>query len=160
MDAISRPSIPSFVSPENSSEALFNRTTIAAASSRRSLDLTITTTEGDTFSLNSSNDVTAGYLTSEGLVTARLSSLTRTDEVSLSFQGDFTKSELRDIARAVHVYGKILKDTLSGRTQPAEAHARELNRLDEISSSSATFKIQQAALEQTQSVASEGGFTA
>ena len=118
--------------------------TAVAVSNRQSLDLAITTAEGDQVALSSIASNTAAYGTYEGMGTAQASCFEITRESSLSVEGDLSKAESKDIAKAIHTYGKVIKDTLSGRAQPAAAHARKLTRLDEISSLEGTFSSQQS----------------
>ncbi len=114
------------------------------ASNRQSLDLAVTTTEGDRVTLSSTASTTAAYATYEGAVTAQAFTVVRSNELTVAIEGDLSKEETKDIAKAIHAYAKVTKDMISGRMQPAEAHARELSRLDEISSFDATFTSQQS----------------
>ncbi len=115
-----------------------------ATSNRKSLDLAITTTEGDRVTLSATASTTAAYATYEGAVTAQAFAVVRSNELSVTIEGELSREETKDIAKAIHAYAKVTKDIMSGRMQPAEAHARELNRLDEISSLEATFTSQQS----------------
>ena len=124
--------------------SLGGTTASVAASNRRSLDIAITTTEGDQVTLRSTASTTAAYAAYEGVVTAQVSAVIRSNELSLSVEGDLSREETKDIAKAIHAYAKVAKDMVSGRMQPAEAHARELSRLDEISSFEATLTSQQS----------------
>ena len=125
--------------------------TRVVAGNGQSLDLAITTAEGDRVTLSSTSNATVAYATYEGVATARAFSATRTDESSLSIQGELSKGEVRDIAKAIHTYNKVLKDISSGRLRPAEVHTRQLSRLDEIASFAATHISQQFISAQTQS---------
>ncbi len=140
----------------NLRETSFSGSTSVAASIRQSLDIAVTTTEGDQVTLSSTASATAAaYAIYEGAVTARASAGIRSNEVSLSAEGDLNRQETKDIAKAIHAYAKVTRDMMSGRTQPAEAHAREFSRLDEISSFDATFTSQQSFTAQTQSTVIE-----
>ena len=157
MNAISQLNHPNIEPRSDLRSTSSNESTMTsvAASNRESLDLAITTAEGDRVTLNSTSSVTAAYATYEGNVTAQTSSVKCANELSLSVQGALSKEEVKDIAKAIHTYGKILKDLMSGRMQPAEAHARELSKLDEISSFGATFSSQQSFAAHTQSTVVE-----
>ena len=139
---------------KGASDTRSNMTSVAAGN-RQSLDLTISTAEGDRVTLSSTSSATVAYATYEGVVKAQAFSATRANELSLSIQGDLSKGEVRDIAKAIHAYNKVVKDISSGRMRPAEAHARQLNRLDEIASFAATFTSQQFLSAQTQSTFTE-----
>ena len=116
----------------------------AAGSNSQKLDISIMTAEGDVVTLGANSSTTAAYANYEGIVSVQASSVTCTDDFSLCIQGDLSKQETRDIAKAVHAYAKVLKDATSGRSQAAQAHARELTRLDAISSFDAAYVARQS----------------
>ncbi len=128
-----------------------------AAVNRQSLDFHITTAEGDYFTFESTSVSAAAYAAYQAPTTsAQAVSVSSSNEFSLSVQGDLSKEEVRDISKAIHTYGKVLKDVTSGRAQPAEAHARQLTRLDEISSFEGTFTSEQYLSAQEQSLSITG----
>jgi hypothetical protein len=152
MDAITHFNQSNSQPPGNSGGLSFKGSAVsAAAASCQTLDIAITTAEGDRVTLNSTANVTAAYATYDGDVAVQASFIARASQTSLSVQGDLNRAEVKDIAKAIHAYNKVTKDLLSGRLQPAEVHAREINRLDEISTFSATFTAQQSFRIQTQS---------
>lgn len=148
--------VSSINNPAQPLAAYTESTTVAVRGASRSLDLSITTAEGDTFTLSSNSSLTAGYASYDVAgASAQVSSLKNTNELSISIQGNLDKKEIRDIAKAIHSYLKVVKDLSSGRTQPAEAHTRQLSRLDEISSFEGSFRTQEYLSVQTQSVGFE-----
>ena len=137
-------------------DASKSKMTLLAASSRQSLGITFTTTENDRVALNSSSSATAAYASYEKDGTIALAaSLVRTQELSLSVAGVLGKDEIVDIAQAMHTVGKVTKDVANGRMQAAEAHARKLDRLDQISSIAISYSSGQTVVAATQSASVE-----
>lgn len=116
-----------------------------AAINRQSLDMTITTAENDRVTLNASSGTTASFAVYQGDGTVALaSSVTQEQAFDLTVQGTLSKAETRDIAQAIQAYSKVVKDTLNGRVQAADAHARKLGRLEEISSFEGAYSSSQS----------------
>lgn len=117
----------------------------AAVSLRQSLNLTLTTAEDDHLTLNSSSEMTAAYAVYKRDGSAvQASLLAQTQASSATLQGDLNKAESLDIAKAIRTYTKIAKHLEDGRTQAAEAHARQFSRLHEITGFEATSVSQQS----------------
>ncbi len=93
--------------------------------------------------MSSASTVVAASVTHEGEVTTQASCFVRASQFELSVQGDLSHEEIGDISKAIRTYGKVVKDMVNGRLQPAEAHARQLTRLEEISSVSGSVTLQQ-----------------
>jgi hypothetical protein len=129
-----------------------------AAVRNQSLDITITTAEGDRFTLSSKSSVTTAFATYQGTSGAtqiRSAAATTSSSLdsSLVVEGNLSHAELKDIAKALQAYTKVLRDVLSGNREPVQAHANQISRLDEIAGFDASFTSQQAFSAETQSAA-------
>jgi hypothetical protein len=151
MDAIS-PLCCSGTASRGTRETGITESTAVAATNRQTLSLSFTTAEGDTVTISTTSSCVTAAASYKGAGSAQVSTGARTDEFSLSIDGNLNREEMKDIVKAIRAYGKALKDTLNGRMQRAEAHLKELGRLDEIASSSATVTMQQAFSAQMQSL--------
>jgi hypothetical protein len=90
--------------------------TAASASRDVSASLSITTKEGDTFSISASFDATATYAAARaGGQRASAWSVSASNEVSLQVQGDLSAQELKDISRIVKTFLHDLRAMLKGR---------------------------------------------
>jgi hypothetical protein len=134
--------------------------TAVAAASRQSLDLTIVTAEGDRVTINSNSSVTSAYATYNGTVAgqnstqvaAAATASSSSFDLSLSVEGDLSPEELKDIAKALQAYSKVLKNVSSGNMEPLLAEAGQISKLDEIASFEANFTSEQAFSAQSTSV--------
>jgi hypothetical protein len=117
--------------------------------SQQSLNVTIVTAEGDRVTISSNASVTNAVATyqqktagssTQACATATASSYS----LSLAIEGSLNQDELKDIAKALQSYTKVLNDSLSGNAQPVQPHAGQIENLDQIASFDATFSAQQA----------------
>jgi len=130
----------------------------AAAVRNQSLDVTITTAEGDRFTLSTQSSVATAFATYRGTsgatqIRATASTTSSGIESSIVVEGDLSRTELKDIAKALQAYAKVLRDILSGNSEPVRAHAGQIGRLDEIKSFDASFTSQQGFTAETASAA-------
>ena len=137
---------------------------VTSSTSQR-LDISIVTAEGDKVTLNAAASSTASYLTYTGAVTgpgretavrAQSASQSASSAFSISVEGELSVEEAKDIAKALKAYASALKDAVHGRTQPALAHASQIDKLDDIASFDATYTIQKQLSVTAQAVATAG----
>jgi hypothetical protein len=105
-------------------------------------EITITTKDGDTVTLNTSTLFEAGFTAynqsgeinnSPYNVSAAGASFNYSSDFSLSVDGQLDKEELRDIAKAIRQVNKIMRRLLSGDMEHALKRASKLHKLDTIS---------------------------
>lgn len=130
----------------------------AAAVRDQSLDITITTAEGDRFTLSSKSSVAAAFATYQGTrgtaqTRSAAASTSASLDLSIAVEGNLNHAELKDIAKALQAYTKVLKDVLSGKMEPLQAHAGQISRLGEIAGFDANYTLQQAFSAETRQTA-------
>jgi hypothetical protein len=133
-----------------------SRSSALAVVSSETLNLTIVTAEGDRVTLRSESGTTQAYATysattNQGSTQARAELSSSNSSLSLQVEGNLSRAELKDVAKALQAYTQVLRDILSGNMEPAQAHAAQISNLDEIASFDASFTSQQAISAQAQS---------
>ena len=104
--------------PHHAHRAPEGNTSVVAASATRDIDasLSITTKEGDTFSISASFDTTATYAGIRGRgEQASAWSVSGSSQVSIQVDGNLSEQEMKDISRIVKTFLHDLRSMLKGR---------------------------------------------
>jgi hypothetical protein len=135
---------------DNSGGVQSSSKTDVSISRQNSAEITITTTDGDTVTLNTSSLFEASFTsynqsgeTSDGSynLSASSASFKASREFSLSVEGELDKEELRDISKAIRQVNKTMRDLFSGDMEQALKRAAKLYNLDSISGIEAVAKV-------------------
>ncbi len=131
--------------------AAVEQSTIVRSSSVQSANISITTAEGDTFTLSSSTKLEGTYASYEQLargagsttaVSGQAVSIDASRQLSISVQGDLSHRESQDIRRALHYIEKAGKELLSGDLDGAQQKLRSLDKLKTLSAIGAALQVQ------------------
>jgi hypothetical protein len=132
--------------PQPATRAPGGSTSAVAASATRDVDasLSITTKEGDTFSITASFDTTATYAGIRGRGEhANAWSFSASSQVSMQVQGNLNEQEMKDISRIVKTFLHDLRAMLKGRdvsvANVAEGNPSTLESVSATASSSTTL---------------------
>jgi hypothetical protein len=107
--------LPRAQRPDRAAEG--NASVVAASATRDiAASLSITTKEGDTFSISASFDATATYAGLRGRGTRGSAwSVSGSSQVSVQVQGSLSEQEMKDISRIVRTFLHDLRSMLKGR---------------------------------------------
>lgn len=111
------PAAAQLLRPHHSHRASEGNTALVAASATRDVDasLSITTKEGDTFSITASFDATATYAGLRGRGESGSAwSVSGSNQVSVQVQGSLSEQEMKDISRIVKTFLHDLRSMLKG----------------------------------------------
>jgi hypothetical protein len=151
MDAIAKqksfaPSVNGAVAAGGNYQAC--QTKAGSVSLNRSMDLTITTDEGDTVTLGmaSAVETNVGIYRSiyaeEGRATAARTAFfnfSSDQKVAITVAGDLNEAELKDIRDALKAVGSMISDFLSGDRPEMVKEGERLKALDTVASLETTF---------------------
>lgn len=131
------------------------QTRVGSVSQQQSTELTITTDEGDTVTLNlaSAMETNAGIYRSGSYEDGRAAysqtaffESSSSQSMAIEINGDLSEEELEDIREAVKTIGGMIDDFLSGDLQEMAKDGQLLKELDTISSLDAAFSYERQAL--------------
>ena len=126
----------------NASDSQSTSKTEVAVSNRIRSEITITTVDGDTVTLNTlslfEKNVTAYSRSSQTdentyTISAGSAAFSFSSEFSLSVEGQLDKEELRDVSKAIRQVNKIVRRLFSGDMEHALKRAEKLHKLDSLS---------------------------
>jgi hypothetical protein len=131
----------------------------ASAATSQSLTLKVVTAEGDRVTLGTGYSLKTAYARYQAInsqtstrVRAEAAAVSETSGLSLVVEGNLSRDEVKDLAKAIQAYSKVMKDVLSGRFAPVTAHAAQIGHLDEIARFDARFATEQVFSAQTKSL--------
>ena len=132
--------------PHHSHRAPEGNTSVVAASATRDINatLSITTKEGDTFSISASFDTTTTYAGIRGRGEHGSAwSVSGSSQVSMQVQGNLSEQEMNDISRIVKTFLHDLRSMLKGGdvsvANVAEGNPSTLESVSATASSNTTF---------------------
>ena len=135
------------------------QTVVGSASLSQSTDVTLTTDEGDTVTLNLASFMETQAGIYQGTVDQddrRAFSRTtyfessRQDQMAIEINGELNADEMEDIRAALQTIGLMIDDFLSGNLNEMAKDAKLLEELDTISSLQASFSYDRQALVATE----------
>jgi hypothetical protein len=131
--------------PQPAPSAAGGSTSVVAASATRDIDasLSITTKEGDTFSISASFDTSMTYAGIRGRGEhGNAWSISSSSQVSMQVQGNLNEQEMKDISRIVKTFLHDLRSMLKGRdvsvANVAEGNPSTLESVSATASSNTT----------------------
>ena len=125
--------------------------TMASVSRNQTSNLAIVTAEGDKVTLFSTRSSELSFATynskgeSAGSTTAASAEFHSSTGFSVTVEGDLSKSELKDVRRAIKTVMKATRDVLMGHDKQAVERASKLSRLDQIASIDASVRFEHEA---------------
>jgi hypothetical protein len=131
------------------------QTVVGSASLSQSTEVTLTTDEGDTVTLNLASFMETQAGIYQGAVDQgdrRAFSRTtyfessRQDEMAIEINGDLNADEMEDIRTALQTIGLMIDDFLNGNLNEMAKDAKQLEQLDTISSLDASFSYNRQAM--------------
>jgi hypothetical protein len=105
-------------------------------SREQTAEVAVHTTDEDRVTISSSSESSA----TSGPGSERSASST---ELSVGTQGDLSKKQLKDIEKAIQTFQQVTMDVLYGRVVTAVAHARQMEKLDNVAAIDGETGLQQ-----------------
>jgi hypothetical protein len=139
-----------------------SRQTSTATAKSQELDMTITTADGDRFTLSSSTfsaDARATYselgsnAASLSLKQSSTQAHTAASSLSMTLEGNFSKEEMHDIAKALKQITQALHDLLTGHLKQAARKVEKLMQLDSLSSVETSYQVSSVTVQKQQTEA-------
>jgi hypothetical protein len=119
--------------------------TVTRQSTSTRLDASIQTSEGDRVTLTLESDAEARRVELPG---ARAGAQSAEAQVTISIDGELSRTEMKHVEKALHTFQKVTKDVLYGLVVSAVAHVRQLEKLDNLASVEGSLQSE-SALEST-----------
>jgi hypothetical protein len=103
--------------------------TVTRQSTSTRLDASIQTAEGDRVTLTLESEAESDRVE---LPRARAGAQSAEGQVTISIDGELSRTEMKHVEKALHTFQKVTKDVLYGLVVSAVAHVRRLEKLDSL----------------------------